>query len=101
METPLERWVDEVSLMTQPDRIVWCDGSDQEFGSLIEKGIQEKTFYPLNQERYPGCYLHRSHPSDVARTEHLTFVCHPDKEITGPNNNWKDPKEAKECLTEL
>ncbi len=93
--TPLERWVDEVAAITQPDRIVWCDGSDEEAQRLYEQGLAEKTFYRLNQKAYPGCHLHRSHPSDVARTEHLTFICSRRQEDAGPTNNWMSPEEAR------
>ncbi|MCL6431668.1 MAG: phosphoenolpyruvate carboxykinase (GTP) [Anaerolineae bacterium] len=93
--TPLERWVDEVAAITQPDRIVWCDGSDEEAQQLYEQGLAEKTFYRLNQKAYPGCHLHRSHPSDVARTEHLTFICSRRQEDAGPTNNWMSPEEAR------
>ena len=75
MATHLEEWVEEVSRLTKPDNIHWCDGSDEEIeklrGEMIDTGILE----PLNQEQYPGCYLHRSDPSDVARTEGSTFIC--------------------------
>ena len=107
MATPLEKWVEEQAKLTQPDNIWWCDGSDEEAHRLIEKGIKEEkiagnpVFYELNQKSWPNSYLHRSHPTDVARTEHLTFVCHPDKETAGPSNNWMDPKEAKEKMTAL
>ena len=93
--TPLERWVDEVAAITQPDRIVWCDGSDEEAQQLYEQGLAERTFYRLNQKAYPGCHLHRSHPSDVARTEHLTFICSRRQEDAGPTNNWMSPEEAR------
>jgi phosphoenolpyruvate carboxykinase (GTP) len=105
--TPLEEWVEEQARLTQPDRIYWCDGSEEEAHRLIEIGLKEEkicgrpVFYELNQKLWPNAYLHRSHPTDVARTEHLTFVCHPDKEAAGPTNNWMDPKEAKEMLTSL
>ncbi|HHT9155481.1 MAG TPA: phosphoenolpyruvate carboxykinase (GTP) [Candidatus Tripitaka sp. YC43] len=107
MAIPIEEWVAEVARLTQPDKIYWCDGSEEEAHKLVEIGIKEERlggrqiFYELNPKTYPNCYLHRSHPSDVARTEHLTFVCHPDKETAGPNNNWMEPKEAKERLTRL
>jgi len=107
MPTPLERWVDEVAKLTKPDRIYWCDGSEKEARRLIEIGIQEEkiaghpVFQELNQKTFPNSYYHKSHPTDVARTEHLTFVCHPDKDTAGPNNNWMDPKEAKEKMTVL
>ena len=104
MTTPLERWVDEQAKLTKPDKIHWCDGSDEEARRLIEIGIKEEKiagnpmFHELNQKAFPNSYLHRSHPTDVARTEHLTYVCHPDKETAGPNNNWMGPREAKEKM---
>lgn len=107
MSTPLERWVEECARLTKPDEIYWCDGSEEEAYRLIERGMyREKinnnpVFSELNHKSWPNAYLHRSHPTDVARTEHLTFVCHPNKEDAGPNNNWMDPKEAKELLTKL
>ncbi|MCM8761321.1 MAG: phosphoenolpyruvate carboxykinase (GTP) [Candidatus Omnitrophica bacterium] len=107
MPTPLEKWVDEVAGLTKPDRVYWCDGSEEEARRIVEAGLKEEkiagkpVFYELNHRTYPNSYLHRSHPTDVARTEHLTFVCHPDRETAGPNNNWMDPKEAKEKMTKL
>ncbi len=107
MTTPVERWVEEQVRLTKPDRVVWCDGSEEEARRLIEIGMHKEKlngnpiFYELNQRAWPNAYLHRSHPEDVARTEHLTFVCHPDKETAGPNNNWMEPKEAKEKLGKL
>ncbi|GIW45863.1 MAG: phosphoenolpyruvate carboxykinase [GTP] [Candidatus Binatia bacterium] len=95
MATPLEQWVEQVASQTQPKNIVWCDGSEEEYERLIREMLDDGTLIELNQDRFPGCYLHRSHPSDVARTEHLTFICTPKKEDAGPNNNWMDPKEAK------
>lgn len=107
MATPLEKWVEEQAKLTNPKKIYWCDGSEEEAERLIEIGMSEEKvaghniFRQLNQENWPYAYLHRSHPSDVARTEHLTFVCHEDKESAGPNNNWMHPKEAKELLSKL
>lgn len=107
MSSPLERWIEECARLTKPDQIYWCDGSEEEAHRLIEIGMfKEKindkpVFSELNHKTWPSSYLHRSHPTDVARTEHLTFVCHPDKESAGPNNNWMDPREAKEMLTKL
>lgn len=105
--TPLQQWVEEQAKLTQPDRIYWCDGSDGEARKIIEIGIKDEkiagnpVFRRLNQETYPNAYFHRSHPTDVARTEHLTFVCHPDKETAGPNNNWMHPDEAKVKMRKL
>jgi phosphoenolpyruvate carboxykinase (GTP) len=107
MATALEKWVQEQAALTKPDRIYWCDGSEKEARELIEIGMkQEKIngnpmFTPLNQTVWPNAYYHRSHPTDVARTEQLTFVCHPDKETAGPNNNWMDPQEAKRKMAQL
>lgn len=107
MATLLETWVEEQARLTQPDKIHWCDGSEEEARRLVAIGIRKEkiegnpVFHELNQETWPHAYFHRSHSSDVARTEHLTFVCHPDKETAGPNNNWMGPKEAKALMTRL
>jgi phosphoenolpyruvate carboxykinase (GTP) len=107
MATPLERWVDEVAGLTRPDRIYWCDGSEEEARRIVESGVRDENiagnpvFRALNQKTFPNSYYHRSHPTDVARTEHLTFVCHADKTMAGPNNNWMDPGEAKEKMAGL
>ncbi|MEO6418815.1 MAG: phosphoenolpyruvate carboxykinase (GTP) [Polyangiaceae bacterium] len=94
-------WVEEMAKLTQPDRIVWCDGSEDENRRFIEEAVATKVLEPLNQEKLPGCYLHRSNPNDVARTEHLTFVCTKTKEAAGPNNYWMDPKEGYAKLGKL
>jgi phosphoenolpyruvate carboxykinase (GTP) len=99
--TPLERWVDEMAGLTRPDRIVWCDGSDAEYERLVESMLADGTMLSLNEEAYPNSYLHRSDPSDVARTEHLTYICTREKAAAGPNNNWMDPIEAKERVGKL
>lgn len=107
MATPLEKWVDEQAALTKPKKIWWCDGSLEEAHRLVEIGMKEEkiaghpVFYELNHKTFPNSYLHRSHPTDVARTEHLTFICHPDKETAGPNNNWLAPEEAKERMRKL
>ena len=71
----LQQWVDEVSKLTKPDQIHWCDGSEEEYQQLIQEMRATGDLLELNQESYPNCYLHRSDPTDVARVEHLTFVC--------------------------
>jgi phosphoenolpyruvate carboxykinase (GTP) len=107
MTTPLEEWVEEQARLAKPRNIYWCDGSEGEARRIIEMGMKEEKigrhdiFYELNQKAWPKSYLHRSHPTDVARTEHLTYICHPEKEATGPNNNWMSPKKAKDMLTKL
>jgi phosphoenolpyruvate carboxykinase (GTP) len=101
MATPLEQWVNDVAKMTRPQKVVWCDGSAAEYEDLIERMLDDGTLIRLNQEAYPDCYLHRSHPSDVARTEHLTFICSPERDDAGPTNNWMPPKEARDKVGKL
>ncbi|MCR6662830.1 MAG: phosphoenolpyruvate carboxykinase (GTP) [Luteimonas sp.] len=90
----LNDWVAEVAALTQPDRIHWCDGSDDEYADLLAQMVADGTLLPLNQDTHPGSYLHRSHPDDVARVEHLTFVCTRERDDAGPNNHWMAPREA-------
>ena len=72
MPTPVEQWVEECAQRTHPKKIHWCDGSEAEYQSMIHDMLETGTLIELNQKEYPGCYLHRSDPTDVARTEHLT-----------------------------
>jgi phosphoenolpyruvate carboxykinase (GTP) len=101
MGTPLERWVEESARMTEPDEILWCDGSESEHQQLVAGMLGDGTLLELNQQAYPGCYLHRSNPNDVARTEHLTFICSDEKDDAGPTNNWMAPADARGRLAEL
>ena len=107
MATHLEKWVEEQAQLAKPDKIYWCNGSEEEAKRIIEIGLKEEKignnniFSELNQTVFPKSYLHRSNPTDVARTEHLTFVCHNNKEDAGPNNNWMDPAQAKEKMKKL
>src|SRR5207245_3240161 len=87
MTPSVEEWVDEVARTTHPDTVIWCDGSDAENGRLIGQMVDDGTLIRLNQAALPGCYLHRSNPQDVARTEHLTFICSERPEDVGPTNN--------------
>ncbi|MBI2217633.1 MAG: phosphoenolpyruvate carboxykinase (GTP) [Candidatus Rokubacteria bacterium] len=91
-----EQWVEQAAGLTRPSRIVWSDGSKAEYESLIESMLKDGTLLPLNPRTYPNCYLHRSHPQDVARTEQLTFICTRERDDAGPNNNWMSPEDAKE-----
>ncbi len=88
------QWVAEAAQLTQPDQIVWCDGSEEERQRMTRDAIASRVLIPLNPAKRPGCYLHRSNPNDVARTEQLTFVCTPDKDGAGPTNNWMPPDET-------
>jgi phosphoenolpyruvate carboxykinase (GTP) len=87
-------WVDDVVRLTQPDRVHWCDGSDAERRIIERELLGSKDLLPLNETSFPGCYLHRSDPADVARVEHLTFVCTTRREDAGPNNHWMPPADA-------
>jgi phosphoenolpyruvate carboxykinase (GTP) len=97
----LRSWVDEVARLTRPDRVHWCDGSEDEYRELIRQMQASGTLLELNQSAFPGCYLHRSHPSDVARVEHLTFVCTEQQEDAGPNNLWMAPADARRKMKAL
>ena len=97
----LRTWVDSVAALTRPDRVHWCDGSDREYQQLLEQMLADGTLHELNQNTHPGCYLHRSDPDDVARVEHLTYICTTDKEDAGPNNNWMAPDEAHRLMDGL
>lgn len=90
----LNRWVDDVARLTGAASVVWCDGSDQEYARLVATMLESGDLLPLNETTNPRSYLHRSHPSDVARVEHLTFVCTPEQDDAGPNNHWMAPADA-------
>jgi phosphoenolpyruvate carboxykinase (GTP) len=97
----IRRWVAEMTTVTRPDEVVWCDGSEAEYERLLDGMLRDGTMIELNQEAYPRCYLHRSDPNDVSRTEHVTFICSERKDDAGPTNNWWDPAEAKAKLGAL
>ncbi|GMW05435.1 MAG: phosphoenolpyruvate carboxykinase [GTP] [Nevskiales bacterium] len=97
----LRKWVEDTAALTKPDQIHWCDGSQREYTSLVELMLQRGDLLQLNSTTYPNCYLHRSDPTDVARVEHLTFVCPPSKEDAGPNNHWMAPAEAHRKMDAL
>jgi len=94
-------WVQEMAEMCQPDEIYWCDGSEEENERLLQEMVDSGMAIELNQEKRPGCYLFRSHPSDVARVEDRTFIASKKQEDAGPTNNWIDPDELKATMTEL
>src|ERR1700690_4151151 len=97
----LAEWVAESAKLMQPDHIVWCDGSEAERQRFTEQAVREGLLIPLNHEKRPNCYLHRSNPNDVARTEQLTFVCTREKDDVGPTNNWMSPEDGKAKLRPL
>lgn len=94
-------WVNEVSELTQPDQILWCDGSQEEYDRLCEELVGSGTFTRLNDELRPHSYWAKSDPNDVARVEDRTFICSKRQEDAGPTNNWRDPQEMKAELTAL
>jgi phosphoenolpyruvate carboxykinase (GTP) len=96
----LKDWVDHVAGLTRADEVYWCNGSRSEYLHLAEQMTASGDLIELNHETHPGCYLHRSDSSDVARVEHLTFICTSEKEDAGPNNNWMEPGEAKALMKE-
>jgi len=97
----LNRWVAETAALTQPDSIHWCDGSEEENAALLRLMQEDSTLLPLNPETHPDSWLHRSDPSDVARVEHLTFVCSRDRDDAGPNNHWMSPVEGHRRMDAL
>ncbi len=94
-------WVDEMVSLCKPDKIVWIDGSEEQLNALRKEAVETKEMIELNQEKLPGCFLHRTQPNDVARVEGRTFICSRDQENAGPTNNWCDPKEMYAKLTPL
>jgi phosphoenolpyruvate carboxykinase (GTP) len=94
-------WIDEMAKLTKPDRLYWCDGSESEKQRLTEEMVGDGTLIKLSPQKRPGCYLHRSNPNDVARVEHLTFICTPTKDEAGPTNNWMAPADAYKKLGAL
>ena len=94
-------WIDEMTAITKPDKIVWITGEEEQLGALREQAVKEGILIKLNPDKLPGCYLHRTDPDDVARVEDRTFICCEKEEDAGPTNHWVEPKEMYERMYTL
>ncbi len=97
----VSEWVDSVRELTQPSEVHWCEGTRSEREALTAQLVREGQLQRLDAEAFPDCYLYRSDPGDVARVEHLTYICTRAEDDAGPNNNWMDPQAAHEKMREL
>ena len=94
-------WLEEMKALTQPDNVVWIDGSEAQLDALREEGVSTGELIKLNEEKLPGCYLHRTAENDVARVEDRTFICTTKREDAGPTNNWMAPAEMYAMLRKI
>ena len=94
-------WVEERTKLCQPERVFWCDGSEQEKEHLTAQAVESGILVKLDQQKLPGCYYHRSNPNDVARVEQLTFICTESQRDAGPTNNWVHPRDMHQKLNGL
>ena len=95
------KWLDEVKALVNPDKVVWIDGSEEQLEAIRKEAVESGEMIKLNEEKLPGCYLHRTRPNDVARVEDRTFICSKTKENAGPTNNWCDPDEMYKKLYDI
>ncbi|HTD66243.1 MAG TPA: phosphoenolpyruvate carboxykinase (GTP) [Candidatus Limnocylindria bacterium] len=95
------QWVQQQAALCQPDGIFWCDGSEEEKRLLTQRAVASGILIELNQQKLPGCYLHRSNPNDVARVEQCTYICTPTRDEAGPTNHWLPPREMYAKLRDL
>src|SRR6201981_2270525 len=97
----VSEWVNSVRELTQPSAIHWCEGTEAEAREITAQLLARGELTALASGQYPGCYLYRSAPNDVARVEHLTYICTRSQEDAGPNNHWMDPQQAHARMREL
>ena len=95
------KWIEEMTALTKPDKVVWIDGSKEQLDALTAEALSTGEMRRLNEQKFPGCLYHRTKPNDVARVEDRTFICSRKKENAGPTNNWMDPKEMYAMLTPM
>ena len=95
------KWLDEMQALLTPDKVVWIDGSREQVEALRAEACETGEMIKLNQEKLPGCYLHRTAVNDVARVEGRTFICSKNEEDAGPTNNWMDPEKAYKMLFDI
>ena len=94
-------WIEEKVELVTPDNIVWIDGSEEQLEELRAEAVRTGEMIKLNEEKLPGCYLHRTKPNDVARVEDRTLICTPTEEEAGPTNHWKEPAECYKMLYDI
>ena len=95
------KWLEEMKDLVVPDQVVWIDGSEEQLRRLREESCATGEMIALNQEKLPGCYLHRTKENDVARVEARTFICSRREEDAGPTNNWREPQETYRMLYDI
>jgi len=94
-------WIEEMKTLVNPDKQVWIDGSEKQLEALRAEACASGEIIKLNEEKLPGCYLHRTAVNDVARVEDRTFICSTNEKDAGPTNHWKDPQEAYKMLFDI